>query len=217
MEVHESVWKSLGVDVKIAGVVLAGGQSLRMGRDKATLTIEQQTLLERSVDLLHRVGFDDCFVSGQYEGFDCIADQQTDLGPIAGIAACAKQLYRDYDAVFIIPVDMPLLAEQDCRYLLQYFLTLNTTNTELSLSQGVYYQKTTFPMLLTLNQALLDYLADVVTTTNKKHRSLYRLLESLDIKGFNQKEEDAFRFENTNTPEQWQHCLTLLRAMQQTT
>ena len=203
--------------MKIAAVVLAGGQSLRMGRDKATLTIEQRTLLQRSVELLQHVGFEDCFVSGQYDGFNCIADQQTDLGPIAGIAACAKQLYCDYDAVFIIPVDMPLLAEQDCRYLLQYFLTLNTGSDALSAPQGVYYQQTTFPMLLTLNESLLNYLADVVTTTHKKHRSLYRLLETLDIKGFNQKEENAFRFENTNTPEQWQRCLTMLRAMQQTT
>jgi len=176
--------------MKIAGVVLAGGQSLRMGRDKATLTIEQRTLLQRSVELLQHVGFEDCFVSGQYDGFNCIADQQTNLGPIAGIAACAKQLY---------------------------FLTLNTRADAVSSLQGVYYQQTTFPMLLSLNESLLNYLAGVVTTTHKKHRSLYRLLETLDIKGFNQKEENAFRFENTNTPEQWQRCLTLLRAMQQTT
>jgi len=203
--------------VKIAGVVLAGGQSLRMGQDKATLTIEQRTLLERSVNLLQNVGFEDCFVSGHYDDFDCIIDQQAGLGPIAGIEACAKQLYRDYDAIFIIPVDMPLLAVQDCRNLLQYFLTLNTTNDKLTIPPGVYYQQTTFPMLLTLNEPLLDYLAEVVTTTHKKHRSLYRLLETLDIKGFNQKEADTFRFENTNTPEQWQRCLTMLRTMQQAT
>ena len=207
--------------MKIAGIVLAGGQSLRMGQDKATLTIDQHTLLARAVNLLQQVGFEDCYVSGNYEGFNCIADKHSILGPIAGIAACVTQLYQHYDAIFIIPVDMPLLAEQDCRYLLQYFLSSMPSNNGLSdieiiAPQGVYYRQTTFPMLLSLTEPLQNYLKEVVTTTHKKHRSLFRLLETLDIKAFNQKEVDAFRFENTNTPEQWQRCLTTYAAMQQT-
>ena len=39
-------------DVEWTGVVLAGGQSSRMGRDKALITIGEVTLLQRSVDLL---------------------------------------------------------------------------------------------------------------------------------------------------------------------
>lgn len=217
--------------MKIAGVILAGGQSTRMGEDKATLTLEQHTLLARAVALLKAAGFDDCFVSGDYQGFNCILDQQACLGPIAGIAACASHLSDRYDAMFIIPVDMPLLASQDCQYLLQYFsqqstaqgpIIENCSNKSqpsghlLSNKQGVYYKQATFPMLLSLNKTLLDYLAEVVTSPHKKHRSLYRLLETIDIKGVDQKEVDAFRFENTNTPEQWQRCLATYAMMQST-
>ena len=223
------VSRKLGVNVKIAGVILAGGQSTRMGEDKATLTMDQHTLLARAVALLKTAGFDDCFVSGDYQGFNCILDQQACLGPIAGIAACASHLSERYDAMFIIPVDMPLLAPQDCEYLLQYFsqqfITQQSTNEDesnplqaschlLTRKQGVYYKQATFPMLLSLNKTLLDYLAEVVTSPHKKHRSLYRLLETLDIKGVDQKDVDAFRFENTNTPEQWQRCLATYTMMQ---
>ena len=225
LQSHSRVYKvstKLGVNVKIAGVVLAGGQSTRMGADKATLTIDQHTLLARAVALLKTAGFDDCFVSGDYQGFNCILDQQAYLGPIAGIAACASHLSGKYDAMFIIPVDMPLLASQDCQYLLQCFgqqfitqqLTAQQSTIEDSSKLGVYYKQATFPMLLSLNKTLLDYLAEVVTSPHKKHRSLYRLLETLDIKGVDQKEVDAFRFENTNTPEQWQRCLATYAMMQ---
>lgn len=223
------VLRELGVNVKIAGVILAGGQSTRMGEDKATLTIDQHTLLARAVALLKTAGLDDCFVSGDYQGFNCILDQQACLGPIAGIAACASYLNGNYDAMFIIPVDMPLLASQDCQYLLQHFsqqfITQQFTTEDcskqlqpschfLTSKQGVYYKQATFPMLLSLNKTLLDYLAEVVTSPHKKYRSLYRLLETLDIKGVDQKEVDVFRFENTNTPEQWQRCLATYAMMQ---
>ncbi|TEW56070.1 molybdenum cofactor guanylyltransferase [Psychromonas sp. RZ22] len=192
--------------MKIAGVVLAGGQSLRMGKDKATLTLEQHTLLSRAVTLLQNAGVNDCFVSGDYEGFNCISDQYSSLGPIAGLDACATQLSTHYDAMLIIPVDMPLLAVEDCQHILQQFTSLEI--------QGVYYQDVTFPMLLTLNDNLTGYLSDAVTSSYKKHRSLYRLLKQLKVKGICKNERDAFRFENTNTPEQWQHCLSTYAMMQ---
>ncbi|MDA7745978.1 molybdenum cofactor guanylyltransferase [Psychromonas sp.] len=205
--------KMLGVNVKIAGVVLAGGQSLRMGKDKAILTIEHRTLLSRAVSLLKNAGIDDCYVSGNYDDFNCILDQHSSLGPIAGIEACSAQLSIQFDAIFIIPVDMPLLAVEDCHYLMQHFLKSNEGQSHNIDRQGVYYEDVTFPMILSLNDTLANYLAEVVTSHHKKHRSLYRLLKSLDIKGINRKECDAFRFENTNTPEQWQQCLSTYAAM----
>lgn len=190
--------------MKIAGIVLAGGQSSRMGEDKAQLSIEQHSLLSRAVGLLQQSGFDNCFVSGHYAGFNCIVDQHDALGPLAGVAACATTLLGRYDAIFIIPVDMPLLAVQDCHYLLHHFTG----------EQGVYYDDVTFPMILPLNQALVDYLSIAIVSPNKKYRSLYRLLKTLDMTAIHRQKRDEFRFENTNTPEQWQRCLATYAMMQ---
>ncbi|WP_166370083.1 molybdenum cofactor guanylyltransferase [Psychromonas sp. SA13A] len=229
--------------MNIAGIVLAGGQSSRMGQDKAKLTIEDHTLLSRAVNLLHAAGFEDCYVSGDYQGFNCIPDTQSELGPIAGIAACATQLSglkqacpsidnsaysapeyyapkhyapkqsKKYDALFIMPVDMPLLAAEDCNKLLQHFIK-QFTNQSITGKQGVYYKETTFPMLLSLNDTLITYLNDALNSVHKKQRSLYRLIETLNIEGISQQQVDLFRFENTNTPEQWQRCLVTYNKMQ---
>lgn len=202
-------------DIRVAGVVLAGGQSLRMGQDKATLTLNHQSLLSRAMALLAEAGLTKRVVSGQYEGVECIVDQQYGLGPIAGIAACANALSDEYDAMLIIPIDMPLLAVEDCTYLLRLYQQYAQDNNPVY-SSGLYYRDAIFPMLISLTSPLLNYLNEIIDIEDKKARSLYRLFETLDIKGIKSNHIDATRFENTNTPEQWQRCLNTFATMQQT-
>lgn len=73
------------------GLVLAGGQSRRMGSDKALLEKDGQTQLARSVALLER-HLDRVFVSARADQADAergryprIVDRYDDLGPVAGI------------------------------------------------------------------------------------------------------------------------------------
>ena len=96
--------------MKIAGIILAGGLSTRMAQDKATLLLGKKTLLARNVSLLSALNLNDVFVSGDYQGFQCIQDLHTSLGPIGGLHACVEMLFNDFDALFVIPVDMPLLS-----------------------------------------------------------------------------------------------------------
>jgi len=185
---------------KIAGIVLAGGLSSRMREDKAQLTIKQQSLLTRSVELLCSVELYKVFVSGNYPNYDCITDIYPQLGPLSGIHACVEALSEDYDALFILPVDMPLLTSDECALLIGKY---NESK------QSVYYQDARFPMILSVNQALKDDLSDALTTENKKQRSLYRLLTACKATPVSYSAETAYRFENTNTPEQWKACLAV--------
>ena len=184
--------------MKVAGIVLAGGLSSRMGEDKAQLVLAKQTLLTRNVSLLSTLKLADIFVSGLYKGFQCIEDVFPLQGPIGGINACVTSLFYDYDALFIMPVDMPLLGTDECEFLLQQFNIY---------SQGVFYEHATFPMIIPLTAQLKEYLSEAITSPHNKQRSLYRLLKTLKLQPINYQKEVSFRFQNSNTPEEWNSCL----------
>lgn len=190
--------------MKIAGIILAGGLSSRMGQDKAQLMLAKQTLLMRNVTLLSRLGLNDTFVSGEYPQFQCIADLNPALGPIGGLHACVEFLYPNVDALFVVPVDMPLLSKTECLHLLQQFREF---------PQGVFYEQAIFPMILPLSAGLKEYLSKAVASPHNKQRSLYRLLKTLKLQSISYQETASFRFRNSNTPEEWAECLTTYQAL----
>ena len=58
----------------LAGVVLAGGKSSRMGEDKAQLVWQGETLLDRARQCLRTAGWDDVLVSGRPEEADGVLE-----------------------------------------------------------------------------------------------------------------------------------------------
>jgi len=193
--------------LKIAGIVLAGGLSSRMGQDKAQLLFADQTLLTRNVTLLSTLSLSNVFVSGEYDGFQCIADINQQLGPIGGLHACVQSLYKAYDAMFIIPVDMPLLSDAECQYLLQQFKNH---------PQGVFYEQATFPMIVPLTSDLKEYLSEALNSPHNKQRSLYRLFKTLKLQPIHYPSDACFRFQNSNTPQEWADCLKTYHALKST-
>ncbi len=96
------------------GLVLAGGHSRRMQRDKASLPYVGRSQLQRAMELLSpRV--QRAFVSIRTEqrsdpartAYSCIADLQPDLGPIGGIHA-ALHTHPDH-AWLVLACDLPFL------------------------------------------------------------------------------------------------------------
>ncbi len=96
----------------LSGVVLAGGQSRRMGRDKASIAFEGTTLLERSIRLLLP------FVSSLIVAADrldrytlpnvpIVADPLPDCGPLGGILAALEA--SSAKEVFVLACDLPLV------------------------------------------------------------------------------------------------------------
>lgn len=96
----------------ISCAVLAGGQSRRMGSDKALLEFDGQPLLLRTLQLLG--GFAaDVFVVGnrpEYEEFGApvYADRFPGAGALGGIATALHSASEDF--VLCVACDMPFLA-----------------------------------------------------------------------------------------------------------
>ncbi len=106
------------------GLVLAGGRSARMGRDKAALAAEGRTQLERAMTLL-APHVERAFVSLGADqrsdplraGFPQIVDRHVNLGPIAGLLAAQAQ-YPDH-AWLVLACDLPLLDATTLAHLLE--------------------------------------------------------------------------------------------------
>ena len=95
--------------VRIAGVVLAGGRSRRMGRDKSLLRLggdTAPTLLERSIVLLRPLCeqvWVSCRAGQTYAGQTCVPDLLPASGPICGVHAALVRaaIYRVEAAPFM--------------------------------------------------------------------------------------------------------------------
>ena len=94
---------------RIAGLVLAGGRSARMGRDKALLEWHGISLLDRARTLLRAAGACAIHVGGRPEQADGLPDSEPHAGPARAILDAAAALHASCDYLLIIPVDMPLL------------------------------------------------------------------------------------------------------------
>ncbi len=106
------------------GLVLAGGRSTRMRRDKAALAYQGRTQLERAMALLS-AHVARAFVSVRADqGSDAvrarfaqIRDAHENLGPIAGVLAAQAQ--HPEAAWLVLACDLPLLDEATLAHLLR--------------------------------------------------------------------------------------------------
>lgn len=101
--------------LKIACVVLAGGQGARIGGDKPLRTLAGQSLLARALDHAARWSSDTAVAvrdAAQLAGHPAIAltDDPAIPGPAAGLVSALRfALERSADAVLTIAADMPFL------------------------------------------------------------------------------------------------------------
>ena len=109
--------------MNVAAVLLAGGRSRRMGRDKALLPLADGRLLwQRQLDVLRALEPAELFVSGPWrEGFPaalvCLEDEGESRGPLSGIAAALGATRAERLAV--LAIDLPRMTVGFLRGLLE--------------------------------------------------------------------------------------------------
>lgn len=109
----------------IHGLVLAGGESRRMGRDKALLERDGQTQLSRTTALLQRhVGRVFVSVRGnqaeepERRRYEQIVDRYSGIGPVAGILSA---LESEREASWLVlACDLPNVDDLTIDFLLQH-------------------------------------------------------------------------------------------------
>ncbi|NNC98368.1 MAG: molybdenum cofactor guanylyltransferase [Gammaproteobacteria bacterium] len=107
----------------VIGLVLAGGQSTRMGEDKALIDYHGKTQLESSVELLSEF-CPEVFVSVSQanqneetrQQFPTLVDDPDVQGPLAGIISAFRQFPNQ--TFLVVACDLPLLNRETLQYLL---------------------------------------------------------------------------------------------------
>ena len=110
-------------DAPLYGLVLAGGRSRRMGRDKALLEHNGQSQLERMMALLAGCA-ERAFVSTgkdqrdepERRRFAQVVDRYDDMGPLAGILSAMDE-YPDADWL-VVACDLPNIDTATLRFLI---------------------------------------------------------------------------------------------------
>ena len=96
-----------------AAVLLAGGKSSRMGRDKSALPVNGEPLWERQIGVLRATGPAELFLSGKRDGpyagcgVEILADEFPGGGPLAGIASALRRC--ESESLLVLAVDMPAM------------------------------------------------------------------------------------------------------------
>lgn len=104
------------------GFVLAGGESRRMGRDKALLEWDGRPLIEHMVELLRGVGLEPRICGGKTGGdlaryAPVVADRWAGCGPLGGIEAGLA--VSDAELSLFIAVDVPLVPAALLRWMME--------------------------------------------------------------------------------------------------
>ena len=104
-----------------SAVLLAGGKSVRMGRDKAGIEIGGQPLWQRQLSVLRATGAAEVFISGRLDGpyaeteLEIVTDEAHGLGPLSGLAAALR--HARHDMLLVLAIDLPAMPAEYLRSL----------------------------------------------------------------------------------------------------
>ncbi len=179
-----------------AAVILAGGMSRRMGRDKAVLPFGAETMLARAVRSYSAV-FPSVYLSvnqaGRFAlpGVPELVDRRPGQGPLAGLETAF--LATDAPVVFLAAADLPFADPALARRLADACTERDACL--LSLKEPLFgaYRRTCLPTV-----------TELLDTGRRSMRSLLERIELQEI-------DPSARILNVNEPSDYLEALSILR------
>lgn len=182
-----------------SGIVLAGGTSRRMGVDKASLSLDGETLLARTVRVMSSVS-DDVLVIGRPErdaipGTRYAPDDLPDAGPLGGILTGLRRARYSHAAV--VACDMPFLHAEIIGLLLRVAEGYDAAVPRLD--------GRAHPTLAVYSRGTID---EIERRLARGELALGSLVEELRVRWVDEGEirqidAGAMTFRNVNTPADW--------------
>jgi molybdopterin-guanine dinucleotide biosynthesis protein A len=188
----------------IEGFILAGGESSRMGRDKALLELEGVALIVRTARLVESAA-ERCAIIGdtvRLEGLELfvIDDEFPGAGPLGGIATALRASQAEWN--LIVACDLPYLTREWLEFLIGHamqsdadaMLPMNERGAEPLCA--MYHKRAEAAIRAALDRGVrkvTDGLADV----------RIKFIEPREWKGF---DSDGLLFKNMNSPADYEEA-----------
>ena len=106
--------------MEVTGIILAGGESRRMGREKGLVVYAGKPLIHYPIHVLEGLCSQILISSNSkaygYTGHRLIPDEVKEIGPVGGIHACLKASNTSDNIV--LSCDMPFISSDYLRFLL---------------------------------------------------------------------------------------------------
>ena len=137
----------------VTGIILSGGKSKRMGKNKALLKIGDKTIIELIHDKMSEIFKEVIVISNEPELYDFLGtkiyeDIHPGRGPISGIHSGLVNSTTDKN--FVISCDMPLVKSELINFLLEVKsekeVILPENNDYMQTLCGIYNKKR-FPLI----------------------------------------------------------------------
>ena len=207
------------VNTTLVGLVLAGGQSRRMGQDKALMRYQGRTLIDNASLLLQSASCDKVLISRNAPGF--LNDKIEDAGPLSGVHAVLDALSQSDNhngnpcELLVLPVDMPQMTPELLRILV---------SRGREAEKACYVEKRFLPFYLPVTQDTKALLANYLVEQSKRRVvGFLEILNAVSLKEgdlkktarkdesdnkkrlANMSNEDGVEWLNVNTPGEWPH------------
>jgi molybdopterin-guanine dinucleotide biosynthesis protein A len=107
--------------MSFSAVLLAGGESRRMSKDKATLLFRGKRLWQIQLELLRQLEPAEIFVSARTDPIwrpadvEFVADDPPSRGPLSGLAASLAQMRTEH--LLALAIDMPFMTQEYLKFL----------------------------------------------------------------------------------------------------
>lgn len=106
---------------EVTGIILAGGQSKRMGTNKAFVRLKEKPLIEYALDALQKVTPNVILSAGtepfHYKNLPVVKDIYPGCGPMGGIYSALR--FSNTDLNLVLSCDMPFVSTELLNFLIE--------------------------------------------------------------------------------------------------
>ncbi len=154
----------------MTGILLAGGKSRRMDKDKAFIDFQGKKLYEYPLSVLKKFCPEILISSSdkrfENTNFPVIPDITGDIGPLGGIYTCLRKAKND--KALILSCDIPFINPEFIKLLI-----INSRNQTISL--GINKNKMPEPLMAVYDKKILNRIEDMIKRGDFKIRRLFKV------------------------------------------